>query len=304
MLILGSEDEGAAMDISHRDTVTKALRDITGVEHVRTDCYINSCIAYTANYNALTECPFCLEPRLDDRGKPRQTFDYVPIIHRLWLQYAHATRAETLKNYRKEMEDPWEEGINDYWDGKLHQQHMDNGFFGDEHDIALGFSTDGLQLFTVGTYSIWLLLLINLNLPPNQRVKKRNLILCSVIPGPNNPKDIQSFLRVMVDELKQLAFGIEDVYYASMKAKFTLHAHLCIVSSDLPAIAKVMGISGHNSYEYCRFCTVRGIHERHVYCPLRAPEGYPPESAFNHDPSNLPLRTCPFEPTRNTKRSH
>jgi len=163
-------------------------------------------------------------------------------------------------------------GIRDYWDGRLHQQHKDSGFFDDEHDIALAFSTDGLQLFSVGKYSVWPLLLINLNLHPKLRVKKQNLMLCGVIPGPNNPKDIHSFLRVMVDELKELEEGIGNVYDASTKMQFTLRAHLVIVSGDLPAIAKVMGISGRNSYEHCRFCKLRGFHHGHIYCPLHTPQ--------------------------------
>jgi Transposase family tnp2 len=189
-------------------------------------------------------------------------------------------------------DDPWD-GIRDYWDGILHQEHKARGFFADERDIALGLSTDGLQLFKVGKYSVWPLLLVNFNLKPDQRVKKHNIFLCGIIPGPNNPKDIHSFLRVMVDELKELAIGIEDVYDAFTKTQFTLRAHLVLVSGDLPAIAKVMGISGHNSYHYCRFCTLQGVHHGHIYCPLRAPDGYAPEHAFNHDPANLTLRNNP-----------
>jgi len=47
---------------------------------------------------------------------------------------------------------------------------------------------------------------------PEERFKKHNLLLCGIIPGPNNPRDIHSFLRPIVDELKALATGIENVY--------------------------------------------------------------------------------------------
>jgi hypothetical protein len=94
----------------------------------------------------------------------------------------------------------------------------------------------------------------------------------------------------VVDELKELATGIEGVYDALTKTQFTLRAHLVLVSGDLPAIAKVMGISGHNSYQHCRFCTIQGVHVGHIYCPLRTPNGYAPDLAFNYDPANLSLR--------------
>jgi hypothetical protein len=41
---------------------------------------------------------------------------------------------------------------------------------------------------------------VNLNLPPEIRVKKENMILCGFIPGPQNPKDLNSFLRPLIDE--------------------------------------------------------------------------------------------------------
>ena len=115
-------------------------------------------------------------------------------------------------------------------------------------------------------------------------------MLCGIIPGKHNPKDINSFLRPLVDELKLLSNSeIPNVYDAASNSEFTLRAHLCLISGDLPIIAKMMGISGHNSYEYCRFCKVKGIHQGHIYCPLCAPNDWPEE--FEYDPANLPMRT-------------
>jgi hypothetical protein len=178
--------------------------------------------------------------------------------------------------------------VRDYWDGELHKKHKADGFFEDDHDIALAFSTDGLQLFAKGQYGVWPLLLINLNLPPEIRVKKDNLMLCGIIPGPNSPKDIHSFLKPVVDELKQLETGIPNVYDASTGEMFTLRAHVVFASGDLPAISKLMGISGHNSYDHCRFCELRGIYHKHIYCPLRSPRQW--HERFRHDPAHLPLR--------------
>src|SRR5207248_2431163 len=99
------------------------------------------------------------------------------------------------------------------------------GLFQDLRDIAFAFSTDGVQLFKIGKFDIWPLLLVNLNLPPSKRVKRENLMLCGIIPGRRNPKDINSFLRPLVDELKLLSnTGIPDVYDAASNSKFTLRA--------------------------------------------------------------------------------
>jgi hypothetical protein len=271
----------------------KLLQELSGVEHTRTSCCVASCLAFTDQYSVLTECPLCDEPRYDTRGLSRATFDSINLEHLLRLQYANLERAELLKSYRKDQETtPWNGGLRDYWDGALHQEHKEAGFFTDEHDIALAFSTDGLQLFKVGKGSVWPLLITIVNLRPDIRVKKQNLIVYGIIPGPNQPKDIHSFLRPMIDELKRLEIGIKDVYDASTNTTFTLRAHLVLVSGDLPAVAKVMGISGTNSYDYCRFCSIRGLyHSKHVYCPLRSPEGWPEAEEFEFDPAELPLRT-------------
>jgi hypothetical protein len=45
---------------------------------------------------------------------------------------------------------------------------------------------------------------INSNLSPSERFKKQNLLISLVIPGPKQPKNFNSFLRPVVDELKML----------------------------------------------------------------------------------------------------
>ncbi|RIB20722.1 hypothetical protein C2G38_1920343, partial [Gigaspora rosea] len=72
---------------------------------------------------------------------------------------------------------------------------------------------------------------------------------------------------------------------------FTLRAHVLSLSGDLPALAKVMYTTGHNSYKACRFCSIQGIYcqrNRHVYYPLKPSTGM---SGRRYDPKDLPLRT-------------
>ncbi|GET04046.1 transposase domain-containing protein [Rhizophagus clarus] len=77
------------------------------------------------------------------------------------------------------------------------------------------------------------------------RVKKENLLISAIIPDPNQPKDFNSFLRPIIDELK-------------------------ILQGDIPAISKLMCMTGHNAYLGCRFCYLKGVYSeesRHVYFP-------------------------------------
>ena len=287
-------DDGSGTEsmLPQAKAAARSLEEITGIHHERYSCCVNSCLVFTGAYVDLTACPLCDEPRFDSRQQPRKTFDFIPVIHRLRLQYADPERAIELKSYRRRLEmDEWSDGLRDYWDGDLHREHKAQGFFADEHDIAFALSTDGLDLFKVGQFQVWPLLLVNLNLDPIVRVKKCNLIQCGIIPGPRSPKDIHSFLRPLMNEFKnQEIGGVPNVYDASTDSTFTLRFYLTLVCADLPAMAKLMGISGHNSLQYCRFCECEGVFSKHTYCPLQSPHDWSKEP-FDYDPADLPLRT-------------
>ncbi len=45
-------------------------------------------------------------------------------------------------------------------------------------------------------------------------------------------------------------------YDAFMQCEFTLHAYIIAWTDDIPALSKVMNITGHNSYSGCRFCDI------------------------------------------------
>jgi hypothetical protein len=97
-------------------------------------------------------------------------------------------------------------------------------------------------------------------------------------------------LRPLVDELKQLQEGVQ-CFDSLTERTFVLHAHILSWSGDIPALAKIMCTTGHNSYKACRFCLICGTYcqeNRHVYFPLKPPAGMP---GNQYDPKNLPLRT-------------
>jgi hypothetical protein len=50
-----------------------------------------------------------------------------------------------------------------------------------------------------------------------------------VIPGPKKPKDLDSFLRPLVDELLELGRGVESVD-GDTRSTFSLRAHITIVT--------------------------------------------------------------------------
>ena len=76
-----------------------------------------------------------------------------------------------------------------------------------------------------------------------------------------------------------------QVYDKFTNSNFTLHAHVLLWTGDIPAISKLVNLTGHNSYMGCRFCNLRGVYSQHIYYPLQYED-----STIIYDPYNLPNR--------------
>ncbi|QRW24315.1 Transposase family tnp2 [Rhizoctonia solani] len=104
------------------------------------------------------------------------------------------------------------------------------------------------------------------------------------------PKDLNSFLQPLIDELVELSRGVEAVDVVNEEV-FALRAHILAAFGDLPAIAKLMEFVGHNGRFPCRLCKIMSILGRtaknasHLYCPLHRSDD------TGLDPYELPLRT-------------
>ena len=161
-------------------------------------------MAFTGSHILRRQCLHCSEPRFDETTDdaeefyanlhfcesltPRATYSYIPIIPRLKLLYANKMYSEKMRYPKRGVVDvPWPDGlsgIRDVWEGKMMKQWKEAGtpcvrtyfdigigFFDDQRTVALQFSTDGVQLFRNSTKEVWPFLVINLNLPPEERYR-------------------------------------------------------------------------------------------------------------------------------------
>ena len=74
-----------------------------------------------------------------------------------------------------------------------------------------------------------------------------------------------------------LIIGDVLCYDAFMQCEFTLYAYIIAWTGNIPALSKVMNITGHNSYSGYRFCDIWEIYSqkyRHVYFPTNLKERY------------------------------
>jgi len=233
---------------------------MTKIEPQFIHCCYNNCIAYTGQYAEETECPHCEETRyITNTSKPRKHFVYIPLIDRLKLQYGNPIRAKVLTKYRENLLRREKGELADFFNGKLFSEfHVrELGLFEDPCDIALHMSLDGVQLTNMRNHEVTPVILINLNLPPEERYQVKNILGSLIIPGPKKPRDLDTFLRPLVDELLRLDEGV-DAFDSYTKTPFRLKAWVTMVTGDGPALADAIGMKRPgNAFRPCRACEIK-----------------------------------------------
>src|ERR1043166_10199765 len=77
-------------------------------------------------------------------------------------------------------------------------------------------------------------------------------------------------------------------YDGAQQEDFILRCSVVSWSGDIPALAKLMCTTGHNSYEGCRYCKLRGTYHGHVYFPTTPPKDN--NTINNYNSKNLPKK--------------
>jgi hypothetical protein len=63
-----------------------------------------------------------------------------------------------------------------------------------------------------------------------------------------------------------------------------LHAYIIAWTGDIPALTKIMNVTGHNSYSGCRFCDIQGVYSykyKHIYYHSKLNETYTKKNHSN-----------------------
>ncbi|KZV69326.1 hypothetical protein PENSPDRAFT_753405 [Peniophora sp. CONT] len=186
--------------------VKKLVAKESGIRTVTNDMCKSSCIAFTGYLvgEENEKCPVCNAPRwdpleLERTGKkiPRQTFDTNLIGFSIQAQFGTEEHAEATAYRRREHERLMPEYdekafvsmVGDYPSGTA---VLDADIPKD--DICLMWSGDGFQLWELKQSDCYIYIWILLDLPPHLRYKKEYIIPGAIIPGPNKPQNLDSFL--------------------------------------------------------------------------------------------------------------
>jgi hypothetical protein len=185
------------------DQVKQHVQWLSGVVPFKHDMCPGSCVAYTGPYEELDSCPKCSTPQYvpGETKKAQRRFSTIPIGPVIQALYGSREIAEHMhyleRRLARNVEYVRVHGrLNKYDDTACGQELVDawnSGTFG-HSDIALQFSIDSAQLWPDQPSEAWVFIWVIHNLPPSMRYKKDFVIPGAIVPGPNKPGDLESFL--------------------------------------------------------------------------------------------------------------
>ncbi|KAF7115061.1 hypothetical protein RHSIM_RhsimUnG0068500 [Rhododendron simsii] len=129
-------------------------------------------------------------------------------------------------------------------------------FDADPRNVRLGLATDGFNPFgTMSTSnSMWPVIVMPYNLPPWKCMKEPFCMMSLLIPGQSAPgRDINVYLRPLIDELKELWKDGIQTYDASNGQFFKMHAAVMWTINNFPVYANISGWTT-NDYLACPIC--------------------------------------------------
>ncbi|XP_028053479.1 uncharacterized protein LOC114257860 [Camellia sinensis] len=142
-------------------------------------------------------------------------------------------------------------------DVKKKQQRIPQKIFASEpRNVRLGLAADGFNPFKAMnvSHSSWPVIMMPYNLPPWLCMKQPHMMMTLLIDGPSSPgNNIDVYLRLVMDELKELWENGVDTYDAETNQMFRMHAVLLWTINDFPAYAILSGWSTKGALA-CPYC--------------------------------------------------
>ena len=267
--------------------VKRLVAQLTGVVAVYDDMCINSCHAFTGPFSQLRYCSLCGEARYDvaqaaltGKDVARQQFCTIllgPQLQALRRSYSGAMNMRYLDQKLKQVaemldnlqaEDGGDVIYDDIFSGSeildLAKRIMITG-----DDTIVSLSLDGAQLYQNKKSDTWISIWILDNFSPNQRYQKRHVLPGTVIPGPNKPKIIDSYLYRGLHHLSALqrennGAGLR-MWDAATSKIIESRIILALSTADAVGITELDGRVGHHGARGCRLgCQMKGRHKPHT----------------------------------------
>ncbi|KAH7862298.1 hypothetical protein Vadar_002621 [Vaccinium darrowii] len=238
----------------------KLLRDL-GLGYVPIHACVNDCALFWKENANLENCPACNESRYkvnDGTGQkiPHKILRYFPLTSRLQRQYFCKKTAPDMTRHKDKRVDDGE--LRHPADGQEWKEFDERfpDFAADARNVRLGMATDGFNPFgnMSQSYSMWPVFMVPYNLPPWKCMKEPFCFMSLFIPGPSAiGRDIDVYLRPLIDELKELWQNGVQTYDSSSGQTFTMRACVLWTINDFPAYGIMSGWST-KGYLACPIC--------------------------------------------------
>ncbi len=263
-------------------SVQKLVSGITGVNSIVDDMCINSCMAFVGPWADLQQCPECSAPRynsdkLAKSGKkvPQQQVCTIPLGPQLQALRCSASNSAAL-SYRDRKTKEIFETYNSLENAS--DRVYDDVFCGSDFrklatdltlsadDFTVSFSLDGAQLYQNKKSDTWIAIWIVNDYDPTTRYKKKHVLPAVVIPGPNKPKNIDSFLFrnfFHLSALQRENNGAGMRIWDELKQQTILSRVIFMFgSADALGLIELDGRVGHHGAQGCRIgCDMKGRHK-------------------------------------------
>jgi hypothetical protein len=270
------------------DQVKRRIQRLSGVVPIEHDMCPESCVAYTGPYEELDNCPRCSTPRYiaGETKKAQRRFSTVPIGPVIQALYGSREIAEHMHYLERRLAQNVEYvrahgKLPKYDDTACGQELLDawnSGSFG-RSDIALQFSIDGAQLRPDQPSEAWVFIWVIHNLPPSMRYKKDFVVPGAIVPGPNKPGDLESFLFPSLYHVAALQREGLRIYDSSTNTIIP-RSIPCVLfgTADSLGSAAMSGMVGHIGRYGCRlYCDMPGRRrdgDSHYYPVMTLPRDY------------------------------
>jgi hypothetical protein len=258
------------------DQIKHRVKNLTGIIPIYDDMCINSCMAFTGPHKDLDTCLKCKQPRYDPAilhssnntiKEPRQSMTTIPIGPQIQALWSHQLSAEKM-SYRQRVTDalfnqaqfPMPDVLTDYTEGQDYLTNVKPHL--KSHDTVLMFSADGAQLYRNKKSDCWIYIWVVYDLAPGDRYKKRYVLPGGFVPGPNTPKNFDSFFFSGIYHLSALQREGLVVWDAHDQQLHHDNPFLIFATADAVGIADVSGSAGHHARLGCRLmCDLAGRHK-------------------------------------------
>ncbi|XP_074360953.1 uncharacterized protein LOC141701189 [Apium graveolens] len=236
------------------------IKDL-GLHYEKIHACRNNCMLYWGENKDKEKCDNCgvsrwvlPEKKGNDASDPGQVIHKVPAnVMRYFPLNPRLQRLYMCKEYSKLMK--WHD-MGRQQDGKVRHPADTEAwkmidadypdFSLENRNVSLGVASDGFNPYRSMnlSHSTWPIVLVNYNLPPWLCMKQENLILSTLISGPDSPKNsIDVFMQPLISELKELWEVGVNTYDALADEDFNLRARVLWTISDFPGYAMLSGWS-------------------------------------------------------------